>query len=413
MSDKLKTIAYIVNQYPKVSHSFIRREIKALEAQGLNVQRFSVRSCAEELVDPDDKDELHKTKFILKQGLISLLLSLLKAFVSHPLKFLQSVVLASRLGIQSDRGLLIHLIYLMEACTLLRWVNASGVEHIHAHFGTNSTTVAMLCHTLGGPTYSFTVHGPEEFDKPLAIGLPEKIKRAAFVVAISSFGKSQLYRWCTYQDWNKVHIVRCGVDEVFLASKQTQPVPDNTQFVCVGRLGEQKGHALLIEAARFLAIKGYEFSILLVGDGPLREPIETLIQDYELQSQIKLTGWATSEEVREYIKSSRLMVLPSFAEGLPVVLMEALAMGRPVITTYIAGIPELVEDGDCGWLVPAGSAQALANAMIAALDASLPKLEKMGQEGVKRVRQNHNAAIEAKHLAQQFKHAISHNSKVL
>ncbi len=395
-------VAYIVNQYPKVSHSFIRREIKALESHGLTIHRFSVRSCQGELVDAEDKIEQEKTKVILGQNYFWLLLQPCLCFFGRPIRFLKAFLLTLKLGYNSDRGIFIHIAYLVEACTLLHWISTIHVDHVHAHFGTNSTTVAMLCHCLGGPPYSFTVHGPEEFDRPLSINLPEKIKRAKFVVAISSFGRSQLYRWCNHQDWSKIQIVRCGVDDTFLSDEAISSVPDNNQFVCVGRLSEQKGHLLLVEAARQLLVKGYKFRLLLVGDGPFREYLTALIERYELTDAVKITGWATSEEVGEYIQVSRAMVLPSFAEGLPVVIMEALAMGRPVISTNIAGIPELLGNNACGWLVTAGSVESLADAMVKVLETPIDHLNSLGIQGAQRVRQHHDALIETRRLADYF-----------
>jgi glycosyltransferase involved in cell wall biosynthesis len=307
-----------------------------------------------------------------------------------------------RVGWNSERGVLRHFAYLAEACVLLGWFSQKGIAHVHAHFGTNSTTVAMLCHALGGPTYSFTVHGPEEFDKAEAIALPEKIKRADFVVGVSSFGKSQLYRWCDYKQWSKIHVVHCGVDDLFLTQAHT-PIPDQPRLVCVGRLCEQKGHLILVEAAGRLAAEGLPFKLILVGDGPLRPQIEAMIAQLGLQDHIEITGWASNPEVQQQILASRVMVLPSFAEGLPVVIMEALALSRPVISTYVAGIPELVEPGTCGWLVPPGSVESLTEAMRAALQLPVEKLEQMGKVGAKRVAEQHDAVIEASKLATLFR----------
>jgi glycosyltransferase involved in cell wall biosynthesis len=259
----------------------------------------------------------------------------------------------------------------------------------------------MLCHALGGPPYSFTVHGPEEFDKATEIALEEKIKRAAFLVAISSFGKSQLYRWCDRNQWSKIHEIHCGVDELFLKQPYI-PVPDQPRLVCIGRLCEQKGHLLLVEAAGRLAAEGLKFRLVLVGDGPLRTQIQAMIAQLGLQDHIEITGWASNSEVQQHILASRAMVLPSFAEGLPVVVMEALALSRPVISTYVAGIPELVEPDTCGWLVPPGSVEALTAAMRAALQLPVEKLEQMGRVGAERVAQRHDAALEASKLAVLF-----------
>lgn len=399
------TIAYLINQYPKVSHSFIRREIISVEACGIRVKRFSLRSCSTELVDEADKVELTRVRVVLAVGIVSLLFRLLRIAVTRPIRFLQALWLTLRLGWCSERGVLRHLAYLAEACILLRWFSDSDVAHVHAHFGTNSTTVAMLCRAIGGPPYSFTVHGPEEFDKVKAIGLVEKVERAAFVVTVSCFGKSQLYRWCEQGQWSKIHVVHCGVDDGFLAQPSIA-VEAEPRLVCVGRLCEAKGHLVLLEAVGQLATEGLQFKLVLVGDGPLRAEIEALSARLGLQNYVEVLGWASNSEVRQHILASRAMVLPSFAEGLPVVLMEALALGRPVISTYVAGIPELVEPGVCGWLVPPGSIEALTAAMRVALQLPVEKLEQMGKAGAERVAQRHDASIEASFLAALFRSSI-------
>lgn len=399
------TVAYLVNQYPKVSHSFIRREILSLEAHGIRVERFAIRDCGSELVDELDIAELQKTVVLLKQGALTFALSMLHTALTRPLRFLAAFNLALKVGRRSERGLLLHLVYLVEACVLRQRLAAVDAKHVHVHFGTNSTTVAMLCQALGGPAYSFTVHGPEEFDKVEAIALPEKIRRAKFVIAISSFGKSQLYRWSAIEDWAKIHVVHCGIDQDFQTGFTA--VPEIPQLVCVGRLSAQKGHLLLMEAARLLAQEGRAFKLILVGDGELRSQVEHRIQAYGLADHIEITGWASNADVRNYLIASRAMVLPSFAEGLPVVIMESLALGRPVLTTYIAGIPELVEPGVCGWLIPAGDVQRLAAGMREVLELSPAELNGMGKVGMERVAQNHNVMIEAQKLAHLFAQAVN------
>ncbi len=398
-------IAYLVNQYPKVSHSFIRREILGLEACGLEVVRFSIRSCSTELVDAADQAELKKTQVVLEAGVIVLLSGLLQAFLTRPVRLLSTIKLAIKLGWHSERGTLRHLVYLVEACLLLRWFREAEVSHVHAHFGTNSTTVALLCRVLGGPPYSFTVHGPEEFDKVTAIALPQKVERAAFVVAISNFGKSQLYRWCPVAQWSKVHIVHCGVDSAFFTSPPAS-IPSDPNLVCVGRLCAEKGQLLLLEAVGQLMQQGLAFKLVLVGDGPLRGELEATIARLGLHDYVEITGWADSAQVRQAILNARVLVLPSFAEGLPVVIMEALALGRPVISTYVAGIPELVEPGVCGWLVPPGSVEALMTAIQSAMEASPATLEQWGSAGAKRVAEQHHVAIEVGKLKTLFQSAL-------
>jgi glycosyltransferase involved in cell wall biosynthesis len=387
-------IAYLVNQYPKVSHSFIRREILALEAQGVEIKRFSIRSCGEQLVDRLDLEELNKTHFILALGIIGLLNSLVKTFLLTPRLFISALQLTLKIGYGSERGLLRHFAYLAEACVLSFLLKKQGIRHIHAHFGTNSTTVAMLCSVLGDFTYSFTIHGPEEFDQIKAIALPEKIQRALFVVTISSYGKSQVYRWCDYRDWQKIHIIHCGLEEKFITA-QVSPIPNENNIVCVGRLCPQKGQLLLLEALGKLKTKGIDFQLTLVGDGELRQEVELLAKKLGIESQIEITGWASSDQVIEKIKQAKLMVLPSFAEGLPVVIMESLALGIPVISTYVAGIPELVVPEKSGWLVPASDIDSLVETIAKAINLPVETLQMMGKTGQEKVREQHNIEIEA------------------
>jgi colanic acid/amylovoran biosynthesis glycosyltransferase len=255
----------------------------------------------------------------------------------------------------------------------------------------------MLTSALSGIPYSLTIHGPGEFDRPTLLALDEKIRRSEFIVAISEYGRSQLYRWSEHAEWPKIHVVHCGLDGHFL-DRAPVPIPEAPRLVFVGRLVEAKGPLLLIEAAGRLAAAGRVFELVLVGDGPLRRPIEALVERLGLRNHVRLAGWQGADSVREEILRARTLVLPSFAEGLPVVLMEALALGRPVISTYVAGIPELVVPDVCGWLVPAGSVEALAAAMDNALSAPTQDLERMGHAGAARVALRHNGALEAAKL---------------
>jgi colanic acid/amylovoran biosynthesis glycosyltransferase len=405
-------VAYLVNQYPKVSHTFIRREIRALESLGATIDRISIRVCNEPLVDRDDLQECEQTFVVLNGNLISLIWPTLRLLVVHPIAFCRATRLAIKLGRRAPRALWRHLAYLAEAALLCTRFSHRGIQHIHAHFGTNSTTVALLWNALGGPGFSFTVHGPEEFDKPESLGLDVKIARARFVVAISEFGRSQLMRWCGHRDWEKLHVVHCGVDERFLERRPSN-VPDNRRLVCVGRLCEQKGHGVLIAAAAQLASEGVEFELVLVGDGPLRSEIESSLTRHSLAEKVRITGWMSGPEVASELAAARALVLPSFAEGLPVVIMEALAMGRPVISTYVAGIPELVEPGVCGWLVPAGAMGALCDSMRAALETPVAQLTQMGRMGAMRVSCQHGALKEAEKLRALVQQSIVSTASIL
>jgi colanic acid/amylovoran biosynthesis glycosyltransferase len=395
-------VAYLVNQYPAVSHSFIRREIAALEASGIEVERFSIRPPPAELVDPGDQAEQRRTRVLLAGGMGRVVVALALTALARPGALWQTLRAGIRLGRRSERGVLRHFVYVAEACLLARWIRGSGgVSHLHAHFGTNSAAVALFTRLLGGPPYSFTVHGPEEFDHPEELSLAEKVDHAAAVVAVSSFGRSQLSRWVPPEQWSKIHVVHCGVDGEFLANGP-QPAADNRRLVCVGRLAPQKGQLLILEALARLRADGVEVEVVLAGDGPLRAPIEQRLRELELTAAVRITGWISNEQVRAELVGARALLLPSFAEGLPVVLMEALALGRPAITTFVAGIPELVENGVNGWLVPAGSTDDLVRAIKAALSTSPLELERMGRAGAAAVAARHDASREAARLAELF-----------
>lgn len=394
-------VAYLVNQYPQSSQSFIRREIAALEKLGIDVDRFTVRRWPGRLVDEADQREAARTRAVLDGGLGRLFLDTVRTAIARPLAFSRALRTATRIGRRSGRGVAVHWAYLAEACVLRRWFREAGIDRVHAHFGTNSTTVAMLCRLLGGPPYSFTAHGSEEFDKPEPLALGDKIHHAAFVVAISDFGRSQLLRWCPHDEWDKAHVVRCGLDAMFLDGPPAPP-PSTNQLVCVGRLSAAKGQLLLLAACARLAAEGVDFRVKLIGDGELRDVIQERIGELKLSRRVEVLGWQTNAQVRAHILESRALVLPSFAEGLPVVIMEALALHRPVISTSIAGIPELVESGVTGWLVTPGNVEALAQAMREALAAPTDRLRRLGEAGARRVAERHDGATEAAKLASLF-----------
>lgn len=399
-------IAYLVNQYPRVSHSFIRREILALESRGFEVQRIALRGWDDALADPGDREERRRTRYVLQAGIFALLTDVISTFIKGPACFFATLGLALRMAWHAERPLPYHLAYLAEACRVAAWLRRSGALHLHAHFGTNSAEVAMLAHALGGPAYSFTVHGPEEFDAPRCLGIAEKVRRSAFVVAISAYGRGQLYRWVEPAHWPKISVVHCGLEASF-HEVAPAPLPEAPRVVCVGRLCEQKGQRLLVEAAARLAAKGIALEIVLAGDGELRAELEALIQMHDLGKSVRITGWLSSPQVREEILAARALVLPSLAEGLPVVLMEAMALRRPVLTTYVAGIPELVKPGENGWLVPSSDVDQLAAALADVVSRPAAELHAMGEAARARALERHSIDTEAGKLAALFAAAAS------
>jgi glycosyltransferase involved in cell wall biosynthesis len=304
----------------------------------------------------------------------------------------------------SERGLLRHLAYLVQASVLLQILRSNRIPHVHVHFGTNAAAVARLIRTLGGPTYSMTVHGAE-FDSPLGFSLAEKSADASFVAAISSFSYAQLCRWVAPSQWHKLHVVRCSVNDEFF-EMPGQPHRSSRSFLSIGRFSAEKGHLLLLDAMTRVVAHEPEARLVLVGDGEFRPLIEQRIRDLGLGDHVKLTGWLDELAVRMQIRDARVLVHPSFSEGLPVVIMEAFALGLPVISTSVGGIPELVRAGENGWLVTVGNVEELAAALLESLKAPAAKLEAMGQAGRDRVIARHRAATEVSVLERLLVAAI-------
>ncbi|HRX38119.1 MAG: glycosyltransferase [Parvularculaceae bacterium] len=398
-------IAYLVNQYPGISHTFIRREIAALERAGVSVARFAVRPSRQEIFSPEDNAEAVRTRHIVTENRLLLAAAILRSLFAAPVASLSAMALAAKMGWRSEAGLLRHAIYWAEGMALADWLNAAKLRHVHAHFGTNSATVAMLAAHISGASFSITVHGPEEFDKPALISLKEKIEASRFVCAVSSYGMSQLRRLVAPQFWDRIKIVRCGVEESFYAGA-AKPLAGSPRFVSVGRLCEQKGQLTLIEAAAKLKERGHDFSITLVGDGEMRQVLEKAAASLNVRDRIVFAGWKSPAEVRAEIEGARVFVLPSYAEGLPVSIMEAFCLERPVISTYVAGIPELVIPGENGWLAPAGDAESLAQAMADSLAISDEQILQMGRSGKARTKRDHDIDTIALGLKALFEEAL-------
>jgi len=383
-----------------VSHTFIRREIHAIETLGMTVRRYALRP-GQALVDPEDIREREITRYILGAGAWEIICCSISMLLRHPFRSTKALVLALRMGWRSDRGIFRHLAYLIEAAVLASWCCRDDIQHLHAHFGTNPAVIAALTRQLSGISYSFTAHGPDEFERAPRLSLALKLEHANFVVCVSAFGRSQYMRWVPHDLWSKIVVIHCGLDSRFLDEPLTPPASAN-RFICVGRLCEQKAQLVLLAAAVRLRDARTPFHIVLAGDGPLRGVLEETIRKAGLEDHVDITGWVSGDRVRREIVASRALVLPSFAENMPVVIMEAMALGRPVISTYIAGIPELVEPGRTGWLVPAGEDIALAAAMQAIIDAPVESLVAMGIAGRAHIRTQHDSRAEAGKLKALF-----------
>lgn len=388
-------LAYLIHTYPRAAHSFIRREVQALERLGWDVHRFAMRSVRGELVDPADIAEDARTEHVLKIGAWAVAKVALRWMIRRPGRAFGALCLAWRCGARGhDR--LRHMIYLAQGAVIAQRCYDLRIPHVHAHFGTNSTTVAMLAQALGGPSYSFTTHGPEEFDAPVALSLGEKVHRATFAVATSGYGRSQLCRWAPLADWDRIHVVHGGIEPWRFAEPAALP-PGGPHLVAIGRLVEQQGFPVLIAAMADAVRDLPDLHLTLVGDGPLRPVLQAQTADLGLQQHITFAGWHDETGVRAAVAAATALILPAFAEGLPLVVLEAMAAGRPIIATAIAGLPELVTP-DAGWLVPAGDTTALADAIRGLGGTDLAALNRMGHAARARVLARHDINAQAEKL---------------
>ncbi|WP_137702259.1 glycosyltransferase [Marimonas lutisalis] len=392
-------IAYLTGEYPRATDTFIQREVAGLREAGVMVETCSIRRTGpEHHVGEEQRQEAARTFHVLEAAKNPLRLAgaHLGWIARRPGRWLRALALAGRTAPGGLRAWLYHMIYFAEGGVLARHMAREGVTHLHNHIAKSSCTVAMLASEISGIPYSFTLHGPDIFFEPIHWRLDEKIRRAVFVSCISEFCRSQAMAFSDTDQWDKLHIVHCGVDPARYAPA---PRARGHQVLFVGRLAAVKGLPVLFEALEHL--RHETLSLAIIGDGPDRAALERMARDKGIDQQVDFMGYRSQSEVAAMLAETDLLVLPSFAEGLPVVLMEALAAGVPVVTTQIAGIPELVEHGVNGYLCPPGDELALAHAIEAVLDDP-ETAEAMGAEGRETVRHDFDSRIEAARLAALF-----------
>jgi glycosyltransferase involved in cell wall biosynthesis len=292
--------------------------------------------------------------------------------------------------------------YLAEGAYLAERLEALGVQHVHNHIVEGSAAVAMLASELSGVPFSVTVHGPREFDLADSLAIDTKLARAAFFIAPAQYTRGQLMRWSRPEDWPRIHLVRSGVERALLDRPPVR-LPREPRFVSIGRLDVDKGQMVLVQAVARLRESGINVEVTVVGEGPLRAELERACERLGVADRVRFPGWLGLDEVLGLVEGSRAIVMPSLAEGLPNVVAEALALGRPAVASAVAGVGELVEPGITGWLVPAGAAEPLADALRAAATAPVAELERMGDAGRSAVRERHDAAREAGKLEALFR----------
>ena len=361
-------IGYLVSQYPTATHTFILREIRRLRAAGIDVQTVAVRGSDRPLdaLPAEEREEASSTSYVLDAGWGRVALQNVRQLLRSPVRYLRGLGRAMSLAGPDARRVIRYLAYWAQAVVAARLFAQRGVSHAHAHFSSTVAQLLPLAASHDRPlTWSATIHGPDEFNDVVGFNLAEKAAGARFLVAISRFAASQIMRAADPSSWPRLDVVPLGVDTAQYALRAAPGERNGrpAELLCVARLAPVKGQLVLLDAVARLRAAGHDVRLRLVGDGPYRPALERAARERGVQDVVVFEGWRTQAEVRALYRSADVFVLPSFAEGVPVVLMEAMALGVPCVATSVNGVPELIRDGRDGLLAPPADADALATAV--------------------------------------------------
>ena len=402
-SDKPVRLAYLVSEYPAISHTFILREVRRLRALNFDVQVASINSPRQPggEMAADDRDEAATTLYIKKAGLLGAALAHLRAIGQRPAAYLRGLIFALSLGGTDLRQLPYSIFYLTEALILGNWMESRNLPHVHAHFANAASTVGLIASRVFATGFSFTVHGPDEFYDVRGQRLSEKIEGASFVFCIGYFARSQLMKLSPVSNWSKFDIAPLGVDPEVFAKRSFRPLPETFRLLCVGRLVPAKGQHVLVAAVDRLVKTGRSVGLRFVGDGPDRASLEREVTCRGLGAHITFAGNVNQDRIGAYYREADAFVLASFAEGIPVVLMEAMAMEIPCVSTMVAGIPELIRDGIDGLLVMPSDDRALAEAIGRLIDDEALR-RGLGEAGRRRVMEKYHLEKNVERLSRLF-----------
>jgi glycosyltransferase involved in cell wall biosynthesis len=395
-------VAYLISRYPAVSHAFVQREVLALRDTGVEVHTFSLRRADDsDVLSPTDEAEREATYAIQPVRWTRVAIDHLRALVTRPGAYVRTLAHALSLG-HGVRGRVWQLFYFGEAIAVWAEMRRRGLWHVHVHFANAGADVAMLAAEFGGDDWrwSLTLHGPAEFFEVKGNRLAEKLTSASFVACASDWARSQAMAIAPAEAWPRFSVVRGGVDaEVWRRAGRAGG--SRVEILNVGRLAAVKGQALLIDALARLRDEGIDAHCRIVGNGPEHETLEKRITELGLQDVVELTGAVGQDRIRELYEQSDIFCLPSFREGLPFVVIEALAMELAVVATRIMGIPELITHGQRGVLVSPGRADQLADAL-AELARDPDRRRHLGAAGRSVVQREYSLSRLASELAELF-----------
>jgi glycosyltransferase involved in cell wall biosynthesis len=402
-------LAYLIGHYPAVTHTFIQREIRQLRRQGIEIETFSIwRAGERDLLTPEDHAEHARTYALLPPRAADYLRCHAAALLSAPGAYLRTLAKALRLSTHGARGRALGLSWFLEAVVVQRRCERSGIRHVHVHLDGTAPAVGLLVAHLGNGrdagapwSFSMTVHGSKEFFDVARQRLARKVRAARFVVCVSDFTRSQLMALVDEAHWPKLRVVHCGIDPEHFAPPEAPRAAGPVRVLTVGRLDNMKGVSILLEAIAQLRLRGVHAALTVVGDGPKREELQRLADRRSVGAHVIWAGSVGQDAIREHYRSADIFCLPSLAEGLPVVLMEAMSTALPVVANHITGIPELVEHEVSGLLVRPGRTDLLAGALERlARDADLRA--RMGRAGRETVRREFDSSAVGRALCELF-----------
>lgn len=405
-------IAYVMTHYPRVATTFISGEIDEIRRLGGQIHTIAINTPSEQDVPTAQaRTERDQTVYLKATGPLRLLSTFLATSLRHPLgmtKLTIRAISSARLDVPLTIRRLAHLCY---ACVLIKDCRAKDVRHVHAHFGQAPATIAWFTAAVGRLrpdeqyTWSFTIHGFQDFVDENVGRLDLKAADAAFVICVSDFTRAQLCRVADPVYWNRFHVVRCGIDVTAFAMRPIRSMRPVPRVILVSRLSPEKGHLVLFEAARILQDRGIALDIELVGSGPFEAQLRIAEQSFGLLRPVVYLGELLPDMVSQRLTEADIFCLPSFAEGLPVSMMEAMAVGVPVVSTFIAGIPELAVNGETALTVPASNAAELSVALQRLVqDPAL--VERMVQAARQRVEARHERTTNVGLLADLYRQTV-------
>ncbi len=402
----IPVIAYLNSEYPSLSHTFIEREVRALRERGIEIRTFSVRAPGKHATLGEEHARAAKETQAILASRANLVFDALRAAATSPLSTFRTIIAGQRLAPPGVSSRIRHAAYALEGIWLARRLREEGIGHIHCHMANNGAAVALLaCRYDPTLTYSLSIHGSAEFFHVDTWTLAPKVEGAVFVRCISNFCRAQIMAWTSPACWDRLHVVHCGID-VSRFSATPRESSRTLRLLTVGRLHPIKGYPLLLEACRTMSDEGIDWTLDMVGDGPMMGTLTSHADRLGIRSRVTFSGAVGQDRIQPHFDRAGVIVISSFMEGVPVVLMEGMAKGMAVLTTAVGGIPELVEPGVSAEVVPPGSAAALADGL-RRLAAAGPRLPDMGAAGRRRVLAEFSIEQTATGMADLFSRCLS------